>query len=214
MSMTETIVEDLPEGLRLMRVAQRHGIKVVDFAFEGPKRDGQVEEWAWEGGAACKGFGIGFGGGAYNGALKKYRPPPKERDDDDDDAMIIDSPPPQDTRPQNIFGSGSKPAHRPPPIFSGAKASSVERPFNSPGLNGPQSRSPPQSIGVSGSDFMRYLEERRANEVAAVAASIPQPHFHSALTSTDVGSIKRDRSFGSSEPSPDGRSPYKRRVLG
>lgn len=55
--------EDLPESLRLMRVAQRRGIKVVDFAFEGPKREGAIEDWAWEGGAACKGFGIGFGGG-------------------------------------------------------------------------------------------------------------------------------------------------------
>jgi len=91
---TEPVSEDLPEGLRLMRVVQRHGVKVVDFAFEGPKRHGVVEDWAWEGGAACKGFGIGFGGGAYNGVLKKYRPPPKEmpEDPEEDDRMMVDKP--------------------------------------------------------------------------------------------------------------------------
>lgn len=196
--MTDAVAEDLPEGLRLMRVAQRHGIKVLDFAFEGAKHEGHVEDWAWEGGAACKGFGMGFGGGAYSGALGKYRPPPKEKEeqdeDDDEDAMIIDRPRP----------SSRSPTHRPPPIFSGAKHTNVERPFNSPGLPG----LPRPTPGVSGSDFLRYLEERRANQTTSSFA--PPPNFHST---PDVG-FKRDRSFGSSEPSPDDRNPFKKRVLG
>lgn len=195
---TDPVVEDLPEALRLMRVAQRHGIKVLDFAFEGSKKEGQIEEWAWEGGAACKGFGIGFGGGAYNGPLKKYRPPPKEmpEDTEDDDNMVIDrpstygttpSPPP---KPAKIF---SKPA----PIFSGAGIN-VDRPLNSPGLP----RQAPVTNGVSGSDFFRYLQER------GVVAPPPQP-----MMPPEAG-FKRDRSFASSEPAKEDCSPFKKRVIG
>jgi len=156
----ETILEDLPEGLRLMRVAQRHGIKVVDFAFEGAKREGIVEDWAWEGGAACKGFGVGFGGGAYNGVLKKYRPPPKEaplEEPEEADRMVID-------KPNSIFSSKARPA----PLFSdvanGKPPPTVERPLNSPGF-------PRPTPGLGGSDFLKYLEERRAAQAAASAAT-------------------------------------------
>jgi hypothetical protein len=198
---TEPVSEDLPEALRLMRVAQRHGIKVVDFAFEGAKRHGVVEDWAWEGGAACKGFGIGFGGGAYNGVLKKYRPPPKEmpEDPEEDDRMVVD----KANYHQNVFTS-KPPPHRPAPIFSGAGTGNgrpMERPLNSPGL-------PRPAPGLSGSDFMKYLEERRASQ--SVAASVQPPTFAS---SSDIG-FKRDRSFVSSEPHPDDCGPFKRRVLG
>lgn len=207
------VSEDLPEALRLMRVAQRHGIKVIDFAFEGAKRHGVVEDWAWEGGAACKGFGIGFGGGAYNGPLKKYRPPPKEmpEDPEEEDRMVVDKPHNSNsTHGQNIFSS-KQPVlpYRPAPIFSGAGTGNgrlpvVERPLNSPGL-------PRKAPSLSGSDFMKYLEERRAAQTLTVNA--PQHPAFAGSSSSDIG-FKRDRSFGSSEPHPDDCSPFKRRVLG
>ncbi|PVG03295.1 hypothetical protein CPB86DRAFT_779636 [Serendipita vermifera] len=120
-----TIWEDLPENLRLMRVAQRNGIKVIDFAFEGPKREGVIEDWAWEGGAACKGFGIGIGGGAYGGPLKKYRPPPVERPPTppEDDEMDIDRPT-FSWGPHNLFSpSPVRPFAVSPRIFVSAPSS-------------------------------------------------------------------------------------------
>jgi len=163
-----------------------------------------VEDWAWEGGAACKGFGIGFGGGAYNGALKKYRPPPKEmpEDPEEDDRMMVDKP--NNYHQKSVFTSKQPPnPHRPAPIFSGAGIGNgrppvIERPLNSPGL-------PRPAPGLSGSDFMKYLEERRASQSATAASP--------TLASSDIG-FKRDRSFASSEPHPDDCGPFKRRVLG
>jgi hypothetical protein len=197
-----------------MRVAQRHGIKVMDFAFEGAKRQGAVEDWAWEGGAACKGFGIGFGGGAYNGPLKKYRPPPKEmpEDPEEDDRMVVDKPHNStSTYGQNIFSSRPIP-HRPAPIFSGAGIGNgrppvVERPLNSPGL-------PRMAPSLSGSDFIKYLEGRRAAQTLTVDAPQHTAFPPSTSSSSSDISFKRDRSFGSSEPHPDDCGPFKRRVLG
>jgi hypothetical protein len=143
--------EDLPEGLRLMRVAQRRGIKVVDFAFEGLKREGVVEDWAWEGGAGCKGFGIGVGGGAYNGPLKKYRPPPREPSPDRDDERMVTDPPPQ---LPNIFSSKAN-RPRPTSMINDTNGGVIDRPFNSP---------PTQSLSQSG--FLQYLQEKSMASLA------------------------------------------------
>lgn len=183
--------EDLPEGLRLMRVAQRRGIKVVDFAFEGLKREGVVEDWAWEGGAGCKGFGIGIGGGAYNGPLKKYRPPPREPSPErDDERMVIDPPPP----PPNIFGPK---ANRPRPIsmINDTNGRVIDRPLNSPPA---QSRNDGQPGTLSQSSFLQYLQEKSM----------------ASLAYQDSSGFKRDRSFAPSDAQENDFNPLKKRFVG
>ena len=197
-SSENTINEDLPDSLRLMRVAQRAGIKVLDFAFEGPKREGVVEDWAWEGGQKCPGFGIGFGGGAYNGVLSKYRPPPKDTppvetdDDEEDHRMVIDRPRP------NIFSP------RPASIIGTLCTKSFERESNkerSPldpkmGVGSPPSWR--TSAPISSNGFMQFLEERKQAGAAML----------------DHSGIKRERSLASAEPAQGEGSPTKKRSIG
>lgn len=181
--------EDLPEGLRLMRVAQRHGIKVIDFAFDGPKREGVVEAWAWEGGAACKGFGIGFGGGAYSGPLKKYKPPQKEPSpEQQEDKMLIDTPPPPPL--PSIFSA--RPGRPGPISLNDNTYRIIDRPLNSPPA---QPRGGMQPT-LSQSGFLQYLQER-AN-----------------LGCKDPSGIKREHPFGSSEAQENEFNPLKKRFMG
>ncbi|KAG8797897.1 hypothetical protein FRC20_003717 [Serendipita sp. 405] len=206
-----TIWEDLPESLRLMRVAQRHGIKVVDFAFEGPKREGVIEDWAWEGGAACKGFGVGIGGGAYNGALKKYQPPSREVPEEavvEDDRMEIDRPPVQNIfspRPQSVIGSlAGRTSERMGPslqspsagrtTFGSAATTANNRATNGNGAGG----------ALSTSGFLQYLQDRKKEYGLPFATD----------RSDSAAGVKRDRSITSLEPKLEDCSPFKKRFIG
>ncbi|KAG8830816.1 hypothetical protein FRC17_004183 [Serendipita sp. 399] len=200
-----TIWEDLPESLRLMRVAQRHGIKVIDFAFEGPKRDGVIEDWAWEGGAACKGFGVGIGGGAYNGVLKKYQPPPKEVPEEavvEDDRMDIDRPVSNifSPRPQSVIGSlGSRANERIGPNLQSPSADRTT--FGSVANRAPNGTN---GGALSTSGFLQYLQDRKKE------CGIP---FMTERSDSAAG-VKRDRSITSLESKIEGGSPVKKRFIG